>query len=46
MKEYIVTGTKYGRKAMVRVFAYSTGEAMRKARTEHGFTSMQNTKLA
>ncbi|MEM5505572.1 hypothetical protein WNY81_11970 [Shewanella frigidimarina] len=46
MKEFIVTGTKDGRKAMVRVFAYSTGEAMRKARTEHGFTSMQNTKLA
>jgi hypothetical protein len=45
MKEYIVTGTKDGRKAMVRVFAYSAGDAMLKARTEHGFTSMQNTRL-
>lgn len=46
MKEYIVTGTCNGRRAMVRVFAYNPGQAIRLAREEHGFTSTQHTKLA
>ncbi|MDT3319169.1 MULTISPECIES: hypothetical protein [Shewanella] len=46
MKEYIVTGTCDGRRAMVRIFAYNPSEASRKARIEHGFSSTLNTKLA
>jgi hypothetical protein len=46
MKEYIVTGTCNGRRAMVRIFTYSAGQAIRLAREEHGFSSTSNTKLA
>ncbi len=46
MKEYIVTGTCNGRRAMVRVFAYNPSGASLKARMEHGFSSTLNTKLA
>ncbi|ADT94196.1 hypothetical protein MZ018_15250 [Shewanella sp. JNE10-2] len=46
MKEYIVTGTCDGRRAMVRIFAYSAGQATRLAREEHGFSSTASTKLA
>lgn len=46
MKEYIVTGTCNRGRAMVRVFAYDAGMAMRLAREEHGFTSTLHTKLA
>jgi len=46
MKEYIVTGTCNGRRAVVRVFAYHAGMATRLAREDHGFTSTLHTKLA